>query len=378
MGSSGSSGRRRTQIRRRRAVASAAVLVVVVTVIAVVVVGRGGGMRGQGGGGPVSDGAASAGDRTGVTAITAEASIDPAARAAVQAAAQAVGANELGMIPVLMYTRIASDMVPPERLRSDIEALAAAGFYPTTVREMVEGTMDVPAGKSPVILTFDDSSPTQYRLDDSASIDPDCAVAIMQEAVNARLWASKATFYPLLEVNQANILFGQPEYAEQKVRDLVDWGYEIGSHTTNHRELSLETADEVQSELARSKASLERIAGGGYEVFSLAPPYGELPHDLTFLVAGEYGGYEYTYRAVVLSSGGYSLSPFSSGFDAFRIPRLDAEPSSTVPGLVSFFQSNPALRFVSDGDPGTVAVPKETASTLGGLRSGLALQVVTY
>ncbi len=363
--------RRRTQIRRRRLVALAAVLVVLAIVIAVVVAGRGGGAGGQGPSGPASSGQASAGDLSAATVTTA----DPSA---ARAGAQAVGANELGMIPILMYTRIASDVVPPERLRSDIEALAAAGFYPTTVREMVEGTMDIPAGKSPVILTFDDSSPTQYQLDASASIDPSCAVGIMQAAVNAHIWASKATFFPLLEVNQANILFGQPEYAEQKVRDLVDWGYEIGSHTTDHRELSLETAAEVESELARSHSRLERIAGGGYEVFSLAPPYGELPQDSALLLSGEYGGYEYTYRAVVLSSGGYSLSPFSSSFDAFRIPRIDAEPRDTVPDLVSFFQSNPTMRFVSDGDVGTVAVPKETAAALGWLRSGLAPQVVTY
>ena len=374
MGSSSNGGRRRTQIRRRRLAALAAVLAVLVIVIAVAAGGRGGGGGEQGQSGSATNGRSSAGALPGVTTTTADASLD----LATQAAAEAVGANELGMIPVLMYTRIASDVVPPERLRSDIEALAAAGFYPTTIREMVEGTMDIPAGKSPVILTFDDSSPTQYQLDASASIDPNCAVGIMQAAVNAHIWASKATFFPLLEVNEANILFGQPEYAEQKVRDLVDWGYEIGSHTTNHRELSLETPDEVESELARSKSRLERIVGGGYEVFSLAPPYGELPQDLTLLLSGEYGGYEYAYKAVVLSSGGYSLSPFSSSFDAFRIPRIDAEPGNTVPDLVSFFQSDPAMRFVSDGDVGTVALPQETASTLGGLRSGLAPRVVTY
>lgn len=366
--------RRRSRIRRRRFAALGVVVVVLAIVVAVVVVGRGGSGDEQGDGGTASGQGVSAEGPSQASTTTS----DPSVAAAAEAAAQDFGANELGMIPILMYTRIAADAVPPARLRGDIESLAAAGFYPTTIRAMVEGTMDIPAGKSPVILTFDDSSPTQYELSSADSIDPDCAVAIMQAAVYAQIWASRATFFPLLDVNKANILFGQPEYAERKIRDLVDWGYEIGSHTANHRELSLQTPDEVQSQLASSKWRLEQIAGEGYEVFSLAPPYGEVPQDLSLLVSGEYGGVEYTYGAVVFSSGGYSLSPFSSDFDAYWIPRVDAESPSTVPDLIGFFQANPNLRFVSDGDLGTVAVPKETAPELGRLRNGIALQVVTY
>ena len=52
----------------------------------------------------------------------------------------------------------------------DIARLKAAGFYPTTVREMAEGTMDIPAGKSPVILTFDDSSPTHYKIREDGTL----------------------------------------------------------------------------------------------------------------------------------------------------------------------------------------------------------------
>jgi hypothetical protein len=293
-------------------------------------------------------------------------------------AAKAAGANELGLIPVLMYTRFADDCVPPVRFRADIDRLIAADFYPTTVKDMVQGTMDIPAGKSPIILTFDDSSPTQYKIVPVASLDPDCAIAVLQEAVNEGHWPSKATFFPLLNVNPDNILFGQPQYAEQKIRDLADWGYEVGSHTTNHKELSLQTSEQVQSELARSQAELERIIGDGYEVFSLAPPYGELPKDLSLMTSGEFGGMTYTYGAVVMSSGGYSLSPFSNGFNQYRIPRIDAMARKTVPNLISHFENNPGLRYVSDGDPNTVSFPRQTASELGVLRSDLDLRVVVY
>jgi hypothetical protein len=65
---------------------------------------------------------------------------------------------------------------------------------------------------------------------------------MLQAAVAAGDWAPKASFFPLLYVDPpANIVFGQPDYAEQKLRRLVAWGYEIGSHAVTHQDLSVAT-----------------------------------------------------------------------------------------------------------------------------------------
>jgi hypothetical protein len=399
--------KRRAQVRRRRWVGLSVVILVLAVAIAVPLVVRGGNEDER----ALSDGTASleAAAADGAAGEPAQTSGSDGSGASVDSTvsggagrsggssghwwyslvlarqeewretAKAAGANELGLIPVLMYARIADDAVPPQRLRDDIASLEAAGFYPTTVREMVEGTMDIPLGKSPIVLTFDDSSPTQFQVDlEAGTLDPDCAVAILQAAVNSGDWASKASFFPLLEVNKDNILFGQPDTAEQKLRDLVDWGYEVGSHTTNHRELSLESSNVVRRELAVSKSRLEEILGEGYEVFTLAPPYGELPDELSLLTDGEYEGTTYHYSAVVMYSGGYSSSPFSSNLDATRIPRIDASADSTVPRLISYFQNHPVLRYVSDGNPRTVSFPQSTSSLLGQLRGDLTQTVLTY
>ena len=295
------------------------------------------------------------------------------------AIAEQLKANELGRIPVLMYHRIGEGDRPPDGLRDDIVRLKKAGFYPTTVREMVEGAMDIPAGKSPVVLTFDDSSPTHYRILDDGSLDPDCAIAILQAAVAAGDWAPKATFFPLLYVNPpANIVFGQPEHAEQKLRNLVEWGYEIGSHSMTHQDLSVAGPDLVGKELAQSKAKLEALIGDGYEVYTLAPPYGEYPDDVSILLDGEHEGVAYRYSAVVKAWGDSAPSPFSSKFDSVRIPRITAAPPKAVADLLAYFERYPKLRFVSDGDPGTLSFPQELPSELGDLRSDLDLRVVRY
>jgi hypothetical protein len=293
--------------------------------------------------------------------------------------AKTIKANEMGLVPVLMYHKIGNDIVPPARLRDDIARLKAAGFYPTTIREMAEGTMAIPAGKSPVILTFDDSSVTQYKILDDGTLDPDCAVATILAAVEAGDWAPKACFFPLLYVNRAaNIVFGQPKHAEEKLRNLVAWGFEVGSHTVTHQDLSQATPAQIHKELAQSKAKLEEMIGGGYRVYTLDPPFGQYPDDVSLLTSGEYEGVSYEFSAVVMVMGGEGFSPFSDDFNPIRIRRIAADPPETVPNLVTYFQKHPEMRFVSDGDPAVVSAPQKLAAALGELRTDLTQTIVRY
>lgn len=292
--------------------------------------------------------------------------------------AKAIKANEMGLVPVLMYHKIGPDIVAPQRLREDIGDLAQAGFYPSTVREMVEGTMDIPAGKSPVILTFDDSSPTHYKILEDGSLDPDCAVAIILAAEESGYWAAKASFFPLLQVNGPNIVFGQPEFAEQKLRNLVAWGFEVGSHTMTHRDLSEATPEQIRRELAQSEAKLEEMIGGGYKLFTLNPPFGEYPDDASPLASGEYEGVSYSYSAVLMAWGGEGFSPFSSDFNPVRIRRITAYPKDTVANLTWYFYKHPEMRYVSDGDPAVVSAPLDLPVELGSLRTDLTQTIVRY
>jgi hypothetical protein len=296
------------------------------------------------------------------------------------ARAKEVGANELGQIPVLMFHLIGTgkNYLTPDALRFDIALLRSHGFYPTTVREMVEGTMEIPAGKSPVVLTFDDSSPGQYRILDDGTVDPDRAVGILQAEVVRGSWAPKATFFPLLRVNPGNILFGQADLAQRKPQDLVEWGYEIGSHGMTHMDLSKATAAQVRRELAESQAELESLIDNGYKVFTVLPPYGEYPSDRSVLLSGSHDGYTYAYRAVVMAWGESSPSPLSSKFDATRIPRITAAAPEAVRKLMKYWNNHSQLLYISDGDPRTISLPKAAPAELGALRLGLSQKVVEY
>jgi peptidoglycan/xylan/chitin deacetylase (PgdA/CDA1 family) len=288
----------------------------------------------------------------------------------------------MGQVIVLMYHLIGYSESrynrTPEEFRQDIADLKAAGYYPINVRDLVSGRMDIPAGKSPVVITFDDSSGGQYRVQADGEVDPDCAVAIMEEAVEQGGWASRATFFPLLDVDAPDhVLFGQPELAEAKLRQLVSWGYEVGSHTVSHLNLKKASTSEAQKQLYQSQRTLEQMVGGGYEVVSLAAPFGEYPAQASILKSGEHDGQLYSYQAALRAAGGACSSPFSVDFRAYHIPRIGVGETELA-DVLSRFETSPELRYVSDGDSDTVSVPAALDPSLGSVRTGLGQELIRY
>jgi peptidoglycan/xylan/chitin deacetylase (PgdA/CDA1 family) len=288
------------------------------------------------------------------------------------AALQAVHANELGWILVLEYHMIEEPegrwSRTPDNFRADVERLITGGYYPINLIDLARGYIDVPAGKSPVVLTFDDSSSGQCRYLDDGTVDPDSACGILLEM--ARLhpddWQPRATFFILLDVDVPDrVVFGQPELAEKKLQEMVGWGFEIGSHTVSHFRLDQGTPDEIHWQLANSEARIESMVPG-FEVTSLSVPLGMYPDDMTLIYAGDWEELHYDFQATVQVAGGASPSPFSMNFNPYRIKRtqaIDDELEYWLP----FFEKNPEYRYVSDGDPLTAAIPDVLPEELQGI-----------
>ena len=100
--------------------------------------------------------------------------------------------NRLGVIPVLEYHLIGERESRWsrnwQRFAKDLELLHARGYRPITVRQLVERRIDVGPGLSPVVITFDDASPGQFRFlqrGDSLVVDPTSALGVW-EAFAAR------------------------------------------------------------------------------------------------------------------------------------------------------------------------------------------------
>jgi peptidoglycan/xylan/chitin deacetylase (PgdA/CDA1 family) len=279
--------------------------------------------------------------------------------------------NELGRVMILAYHRIAEPegrwTRTPANLRRDLERLWEGGYRLIALNDLLDGRVDLPSGTSPVVLTFDDSSPGQFRYvkrDGRLEVDPECAVGILEAFARTHPEVGlKATFYVLPGAAQPHRLFGQPEYEAEKLRHLVERGFEIGNHTLWHAHLPRYPGPTVTRQLALAQQRIQR-AVPGYRMRTLALPMGDYPERLAWAIRGSAEGTSYEHDGVLMVTGGPAPSPFSRRFDAYHIPRIQAIESDIAYWL-RYFARHPEERFVSDGDPGTVTVSRSRRRELG-------------
>lgn len=272
-------------------------------------------------------------------------------------------ANELGQVMILEYHRIdipeARWTRTPENFRRDLERLYAAGYRLVALNDVLAGRIRTPAGTTPVVLTFDDSSPGQFRyLGDNGTlrIDPRSAVGILEAfAAEQPDFGLAATFFVLPGADRPHRLFDQPEHEGRKLRYLVSRGFEIGNHTLWHAHLGRYPAGVVRAQLADAQRWVERHVPG-YRLRTLALPFGAYPREVGWAVEGTAGGTSYRHEAILMVAGGAAPSPFTRGFDPLRLPRIQAVERD-LDHWLTYFERNPAQRFVSDGDPEAITIP---------------------
>lgn len=272
--------------------------------------------------------------------------------------------NELGAVMILEYHRIAEEgrwSRTPENFYSDLTYLYEQGYRCISLKDLVTNNISVPAGYTPLVITFDDSDPSQFRyIEENGElvIDPRCAVGVMEHFAKEHPdFNMTATFYVL------PVLFGQDQYAEKKLTYLVEHGYDIGNHTMNHVSLGEAPKETILKELSGNITLVQQYVPG-YQQTSIALPNGSEPKDYSVLRYGEYEGVKIDFLASLLVGANPAPAPCDRSFDPLRLPRIQALDPSLDTGdcglyaWVQYFIENPERRYVSDGDPTTVTVPK--------------------
>jgi len=291
----------------------------------------------------------------------------------------AAGVDEGGLVPVLMYHEVTDTVAgddrfstTPERLAEDLERLHAAGYRPVPLSDLVDGRIDVPLGTTPVVITFDDGTPGQFRLLDDGSVDPRSAVGVLNAFADAHPdWPRRAVFY----VNGAP--FGQAGREAEKLRMLSEWGYEVGNHTLTHQNLATLSAPAARGEIARLTALVGELAPG-VRLRHMALPFGGMPPTPAVARSGTAGGVTYRHDSVALVGAEPAPSPFARRFDPLRLPRIRAAARDDGPlELDEWLRrlDDEGLRFVSDGDPETVTVPADLVPRIR-VRAGQTLRVL--
>lgn len=260
--------------------------------------------------------------------------------------------NPMGSIPILEYHKIDTPEArwtrTPENFRKDLQTFYDKGYRLIRLQDFLENKIRVERGRTPLILTFDDSSPGQLRfLPDGKGgyrVDPDCAVGIL-ESFYARHpdFGMAATFFVLPAADPPNRLFNQPEYTGEKLRYLVAKGFEIGNHTLWHANLAKMRDQGVQRQIALALREI-RKAVPGYVPKALALPLGIYPNNRDLLLSGQFEGTTYQHAGVLMVSGGPAEPPNHPSFDPIRIPRIQAIESE-LRYWQNYLDKNPSKRY---------------------------------
>ena len=320
--------------------------------------------------------AACAGD-AGETQQTAAADTTAAAPAQTVRAPAAPGAdtmtpNELGRIPVLEYHLIGDKEARWERergqFRKDLELLYARGYRPVSAAEYADGKIDLPRGLSPVVFTFDDASPGQFRYIETngqLEIDPGSAVGIWLDFAKTHPdWQNKAVWCMLSGAEAGRSFFGdkgiegqKTEWRHRKIKFLADQGFELCNHTLWHAQLSKYPDAFVQEQIARLQLAVDS-AVPGYRIRTFALPLGLWPKNKALAEKGSWTDpksgktVRYDHDVILEVSGGPARSPHDPAFNGLSTNRVQVYQNELVRTLDQLDKSG--TRYVWDGDPSKV------------------------
>jgi hypothetical protein len=308
--------------------------------------------------------------------------VAPIATPAVEAIDPAVlyeaGVNELGVIPVMMYHAFVSG--PTEDIwtrnlddfRGDLQYLYDNDYYVISVRNLIDNDINVPLGKHPVVLTYDDASARQFQfmMNDAGELvpTPDSAVGVLEEFFAAHPDFGKGSHFGIV----GNNCFGWrdevveynsgDEYCQLKLQWLSDNGYEVGNHTWTHENLNLQDSDGVAEQIGKNAQFIDdRVQGPGNESLILTLPFGEQPEPGTegasYIQNGvPWEGNQYVVEAMMKVIGGPMYSPSSSWWDPMDILRFNTDDESHGIWFGPLERGEVPL-YTSDGNPDTVTIP---------------------
>ncbi len=292
--------------------------------------------------------------------------------------------NELGAIPVLQYHVITTDEAAESdpfvrtagNMRDDLQWLYDHGFYVISTRSFVENRIAAPAGKRPVILSFDDATASQFRwLPDGAGrlLDPETAIGVLEAFFQEHPDIGRGGQFAVLPHNcfaddsPLNTMADCPD----KLRWLAANGYEIVNHTAGHQDL-IDVPDEVfVRELGDPIAWLDAIVeGDGNFMEAVVMPYGNYPsRDLhpeqrAMMRNGfTHDGRSVRLRAAFMVGANPTESPSSAEFDPLFIARIQANEES-LGQWFGTIEAGGILVYVSDGNPDTVTIPDPVPASI--------------
>ncbi len=268
--------------------------------------------------------------------------------------------NELGAIMIVRYGRIGEEgkeSRSPENLRRDLQLLYQQGYRCIPLSDLLSGDIKTGPGFTPLVITFWGADPGQVRFleDGSAELDPRCALGVLEDFGREHPdFGMTATFF------LGKQLFGQESHQKEKLAMLKKKGYGLGVTVEPEAARLKDSQDALTAVAAVISAIRRHLPEFSPECALFPQEWREIGDDMGMEIPVEGGIVRL--RAVLYDNGKPVASPYDSSFDPARLEAIRVvDPSMDSGGLyhwLRYFSENPERRFVSDGSPSTVTVPR--------------------
>jgi len=152
----------------------------------------------------------------------------------------------------------------PQAFRRDMDILHRRGYSALSLLEVAERVRQgQPFPPRSFVLTFDDGYQSVYR---------EAFPVLQRYAMSATVFVTTGERWPGGSSGRLPPCENQPMLKWGEIREMHDWGIEIGAHTCTHPDLTRLPTEKIESELHDSKAIIEDMLGAA--VRSFAYPFG--------------------------------------------------------------------------------------------------------
>lgn len=284
----------------------------------------------------------------------------------------AVKPNEIGEIPIAMFHNFVENLEDTtdnefttsfSAFEQLLETLYAQDYRLISMRDFIDHQISVPAGKIPMVFTFDDGSVGQFNLieeNGTLVVNPKSAVGIMMAFHEKHPdFGLKGIFY--LNMDKELKTFEGKGTLEERLNILLDLGFEVGNHTWGH--FNLTTAKDkaqIQEKMGKNEKRISEVLPQ-VRFYSLALPFGgKAPEELAdAVVQGNYEGISYQNETIMAVGYLPSVPSIHQDYDPTYVRRIRSSGKVDIQFDLGYWL--PLMTrdrmYISDGDPNTVTVP---------------------
>lgn len=293
--------------------------------------------------------------------------------------------NELGDIMVVMYHGI-GDNAPYQRTAegflSDLNYMYEHNYRLVSLSDYMKQTIDIAAGMTPIVFTFDDGLATTFSLHEvggNLEIVPGTALGILEEFIIEHPDFGKGGS---LFLHATNSNYSGAGTQKERLEWLIDHGYEIGNHSATHANFGKLSGESIIEEVGRVDAFIGELLPD-YVMNTLTYPFGKRPDSAyqDMWQTATYKGRKMNY-ILGLREGpsGKMVPPLHNKFQPFNAPRVRGSEGE-IQDMIWFFNyydnESPNSKYISDGNKDTLVIPESEKANLNESLLG-DLEVIIY